>query len=684
MALGSSASTKRASTLAFIAEVDRNSLRKTLRGFGDLRKSVDQFARAEIESARVANQLNRTNAEQKTGVSRLSNEFDELRREMLQASDAADKLDSSLDQAARQRKLSGVAGGGSLRADIGGIGDVETAGRAIGGGLGAAGFTQADRAIATFSELPATIEAVGQLKQALGKDMKLAFDSLKNSIGGAGLGLIGATVALAAAYALASRATAKAKQALAEELEARNEFARIIRTQTSEQIQDRLQEIAIEQEISEAQRTRAEEALKASERQTESLGFLGEGIVRLSDAVNISDSTLDALQAEFDRTSEATSKLTVEQNVLTEALEAQARAARDVSHDFSELGPEFKAAVQDMLGDAFESNDEAVAFAQSILATGKDLFGNAVDQDIIDQLTVARGADLEARAAERDAIKLSTNSIAILRRQREEETEAVLHAQQKRDLARRNQAAREAEAAKQAEQSFNIFQAAAEKFAKLQQQIVQIQQAASAKLAQIASALAAKRAEAAIKFEQALETAAIAGAEARLRIQETLQDAQRRLMRTFNRANLNSIGERDALANLMARQQRDDSEDDAQQAASRASEQQRRAEVERLRIIRQGNANALRTMAQAAQRQAQLAIQAAQTQIAIRQQQMQAETAIMAQFAVSGVRSIQQFVAGALGALGALAGAAGGAGSSSLNSQIDDRIERTFRGGRPF
>ncbi len=663
---------KKTAPLTFKAETDRNSLRRTLRGFADLEKGVDQFKRAEIESARVSQQLSRSNAEQKTGVSRLANEFDELRGEMLQAADAAERLDTSLDQAARQRKISGVAGGSSLRADIGGIGDVETAGRAIGGGLGALGFTQADRAIAVFSELPATIEAVGQLKQAIGKDMKLAFDALKNSIGGAGLGLIGATVALAAAYALASSATAKQKEAKDGELEARNEFARIVRTQTSEQIQERLAEIAVEQEIIQAQKQRAAFALANAQAAREAQGILLQDAIQLADALNISDAALDALKIEAERTANEVGKLATEAEVLGEALGSPILAARELSAQFGEAGPAFKAELKKLLKDGLLGSTidprEFDFLRQLALGLAEPAEGQI---EIADRLKAALGADTLARTLEADVIQVANRQLEISRENRDLEKRAARQAEEEATAA----------AAKQAAKNFNIAQSAAKKFAKLQEEISKIQEATSVKLVQIASALAAKRIEAAIKLEQSLETARRVFAERRLKIQETFQDALFRAQRQFSRSQQTAVGERDALAAHNAALAASDQQEDANRQRDTALRDQRRAEVERLRILRQSLDRQLRTQAAAAARQIRTAIQAAQAQIAIRQQQMQAETAIMAQFAVSGVRSVQLFVAGALGALGALASAAGGAGSSSLNNVIDNRIEQTFGGG---
>ncbi len=631
MALGSSGATKRASTLQFIAEVDRNSLRKTLRGFGDLRKSVDQFARAEIESARVAQQLNRSNAEQKTGVSRLSNEFDELRLEMLQAADAAEKLDSSLDQAARQRKISGVAGGSSLRADIGGIGDVETAGRAIGGGLGALGFSQADRAIAVVSELPATIEAVGQLKQAIGKDMKLAFDALKNSIGGAGLGLIGATVALGVAYALASKATAKRTAAITTELQERQKIFALEATQTRAQILDRLNQLAVERDIAVQQRERAAAAVEDARQFAANQNIFLRNAIKLGDQLNISDSAIEALRAELERTSTEANRLTIEHENLTEALNSEAVAVNTLNETAKQANREREAELKAI-------NENTIAKQQ---------------QHVI------------------------TQALA--------EEEARLHDVRKRDFNRASEQRREAEAAKEFAKNFNIFQAAAEKFAKLQEEISKIQAATAEKIAAIQSRLNEQRIEAQRKFAEDLATAQRAFAERRLKIQETFQDALFRIQRQFSRSQQTAVGERDALAAHNAALAASDQQEDANRQRDTALRDQGRAEVERLRILRQSLDRQLRTQAAAAARQIRTAIQAAQAQIAIRQQQMQAETAIMAQFAVSGVRSVQLFVAGALGALGALASAAGGGsgggGSANLNNAIDRRIETTFGGG---
>ena len=682
--LGSSGTANsRSQTLRFLAEIDRNSLRKTQRGFADLRKNVDQFARAEIESARVSLQLTRSNAEQKTGVTRLSNEFDELRLEMLQASDAAEKLDRSLDQTARQRKVAGIAGGrggGSLRADIGGIGDIETASRAVGGGLGAAGFRQAEVGIAIASEIPASIEAIGQLKQALGKDLKLAFDALKGAIGGAGLGLIGATVALVGAYTLASRATAKATQALAQELEARNEFDRIVRTQTSDQIRERLQEIAIEEEIAEAQRKRAADALNAARAETEAQGTLLEGAIRLADALNISDSQLDALKIEFERTSEIVGTLTTEQENLTRALTSQVVAARDLAAQFGEIGPAFKAELKALVEEGFfgsELTADIARIGQNIARGGG---GGGEDPALVARLQAALAEDIRLRSEEQTAISAAAKHIEALRTQRERETEAVLQAQRKRDFNRRNQQAREAEAAKEAEKNFNILTRATEKFSKLQEDIARIQTATSEKLAAIRDRLNEQRIEAQRKFAEDLATAQRAFAERRLKIQETFQDAMERIQRQFSRSTLQAIGERDALSAHNAAVAAKDQQQDTTRQRDRSLREQARAEVERNRILRQSLDRQLRTQLQAAARQIRTAIQSAQRQIAIRQQQMQVEAAIMAQFAASGVRSVQQFVAGALGALSALSAGGGTRPSNTkkINQQIDSRIEKTI------
>jgi hypothetical protein len=634
---------------------------------------VDQLARAEIESASAAQQINAVNAQQVAGISRLKAEMTDFERLLLETAQAADRLGDELDDATKPR---------SLRADIGGIGDIETASRAVGGGLGAAGFRQAEIGVAIASEIPASIEAIGQLKQALGKDLKLAFDALKNAIGGAGLGLIGATVALVGAYTLASRATAKAKQALAEELEARNEFARIVRTQTGDEIRDRLQEIAIEQEIAEAQRKRAADALNAANFQTEAQGTLLEGAIRLGDALNISDSQLDALKIEFERTSEAANTLTTEHESLTKALTDQRIVAQDLASQFGEVGPALKAELKTLIEEGFfgpELTPEIARIGQRIALTGSE-----ANPEVGARLQAARAEDIRARDEEATAVSAAAKHIQLLRVERERETDAIAFAASKRDFNRASEQARQAEAAKEADQNFNLIQRAAEKFAKIQEDIARIQTATSAKLAAIRDRLNEQRIEAQRKFAEDFATAQRAFAERRLKIQETFHEASFRIQRQFSRSNLQAIGERDALAAFQARIAASDQQDDAKRARDRSLRETGRAERERERLLRQALTRQLRTQAQAAQRQIRTTIQAAQAQIAIRQQQARAELAVMNQFAVQGVRSVQQFVAGALGALGALASSRRTSTSSrsvkQINRVVDDRFEAMMGG----
>ncbi len=639
MVLGSSAATSRAVNLLFTMELDRNSLRKAQRGVAIFKKDLEQFERVQQENVRSLDTQEKAQAQVNREVAKAAAEFgilsvqqENASKGLLKTANAADVAASSLRAATRQSRA---------------FADSEQAIRGLSrtAGLVPGVDPRAGMLAAELASLPREFTRLSASLKALPSQARAA----AASIGVTGLGLGLAIAALAAAALIGARRMEKFKQEFTAVLEGQARYFELVKTGTIASISLQRDATRIELETAQAKKDSFERDLAEVQSRIDA-----------ADRVNLVQSLSRDIPIAGDvagRIRPSVVKDTGERQAAQEQLER-------VNDEIRNLTATLESTERALVSGAvlFNSLDE-----------NQKALNRAREQELV-LINESRIASVAARAAkerERD----------ILFALREEEER--LAATRKRDFNRANEQRREAERAAEAKKQFDLLSRAAQKFAQIQQRIADIQARVSERLAQIAQRAADKRAEIAIRLEQNLRTAAIAGAEARLKIAERFQDARQRLTRTFNRALFNATAERDALAAFLAGQQRDDSEADARQSADRALEQQKRAEAERVRIIRQGNANALRTTALAALRQSQAAVAAARRQISIQNRSLAIQTQTLAVFAVQGTQLVQSFVRNSLGALSALASAAGagGGGSANLNNAIDKRIEQTFGGG---
>ncbi len=587
-------------------EIDEQKIRRANASLDTLKSNLggveNEVKRLDASGSRLSNAMREVDVSFEKAA---ANGVRDLRNELA-------KTGESFDDAGRAAGRFGdkvqASTSSSLRADIGGIGDVETAGRAIGGGLGALGFTQADRAIAVASELPATIEAVGQLKQAIGKDMKLAFDALKNSIGGAGIGLIGATVALGVAYALASSATAKRTAEITTEIQEKQKIFALEATQTRAQILDRLNQLAIERDIAVQQRERAAGAVENAREEAANQNIFLRNAIKLGDQLNISDSSVEALRDELERTTAEANRLTIEHSNLTEALSSEAVAINTLNENAKQANR--------------EREEELRAINENTIA--------------------------------KQQAHITTQALA--------EEEERLHQTRKRDFNRQGDARRGAET----EARLQRLGALRDQIAKTEEasaeRIAQIAERLQNRISDIASAAATQKAETISGAEDARNEAARKGSQSRIEIEETLQETLSRIQRQFGNTEIDARQNRNTVAFDQAKRGAIAAEADAQDTRRKGIRDVERNIAERIRLIDKGEVKKLRIISERAKQQITLAtraaniarnqeVQRANSIITLRHQAIAAELNITRQGVTAIVRTMQDIFSRAIGDL---------------------------------
>lgn len=664
MALGSS-SDRRAATLRFVAETDRNALRRTLVGFGDLKKGIAQFER------QAANQQGFTRAVKQNkalaaSLSQSERATGRAARGVRNYGDAAKRAAGQVDRLERASKefdavSKRVALAGDVQSNLGAVRGLSSLAGAGGlaGGIGAGG------------ELTVLIEELPRLKKSLAGMPETVRAATKELGGGLRVGLAGGIAVATAAIVFFRRQAEKAKQAQITILESQQTAALFARTASDDAIAARQAEIQTQLESARFRQADDEQRLRAQQAQISNRNRTAESILRFNDALGTQDIGLDSIKEKLAQEVAEVERLEAAHNVLTRTLERQrsglvGRGATAEAID----SDEFVSAMRELLKRrSIELGQEILQFPDAEIRA-MTFQGGAVD--------AALANIIRARAAEQVAIDAQSKSLELIRVQRQREDADRLQAQQKRDFNRANADRRAAEAAKEAAKNFNIAQKAAESFAKIQGEIQKITASAAQKAAAIFADGNRKRAELQDRFAEQVANAQRAGQLKRLSLQETFQENLFRLQRQFSRSQQTAVGQRDALAAHNAAIVAADAQSDAKRAQSNSLRDLARAEKERARVRQQALGRSLRLSVEGERRQLQVLASATAQQVNIRQQAMQAETAVMAQFAVQGVGLVQNFVRGALGALSALS--AGGRAATTrtstqqINRQVDSRI----------
>lgn len=114
--------------------------------------------------------------------------------------------------------------------------------------------------------------------------------------------------------------------------------------------------------------------------------------------------------------------------------------------------------------------------------------------------------------------------------------------------------------------------------------------------------------------------------------EEDLADDLLDIQRRFTRENLNAIGDRDALASFLAKQQADQETDDAERAADKEARRRNEAYQRQLRDLSASIENQLRTARAGAQRQLQLEQERYNRELQLKQQALQVEQQQLTQY----------------------------------------------------
>lgn len=633
MALGQSPATQRAATLRFTMQTDINAIRRTRREFQTFLEMSDAFERAQQLSGQTARLVAAGAKVEAEAVQTLNREFASMRNEAMQAEIANEALEQGLEETANSadiaaQKLS------ALTRQTRGFQDAESSISGLVRGVGRIPGVDPGSAI-LVAELAGAPRDLARLSESLGSMREQARAAFSAISGFGGLGLIGAIGALAAASLLATRRQERFIEQLNATIEGQQIYFDVIQEGTRASIAVQQAQNQIELDAALAKRDDAARQQQEAQLALQGQGRLASGAAQIPllgpGITNITNPDLaDALSA-FNRFGKVFDEQQVEverflrtQESLTNALNSNEVAINSENENRKLLNAQLAEQLQ-------QENEAAVARKQAFADAQPGLQRQRVS-DFVGGVSSFFG-------------NLAGGVGGALTGVGEGVT----------DLAGQRQ--------------------------KITDQIADIQFASSQRLARIGEALDAKRVEAAIRLAQKLETARRAFDERRLKAQENFQAAMSRLTRTFNRANLNSIAERDALANFLARQQREDAAADQQEQAARQLTQQKRTERERERIIRQGNTNTLRVALQSAQRQTSLEVQRARQNIAAKQQELQ----VLSIFRQRGLQEVGGFVQGALGLLSRLGSVSatqtvrsGTTSTQQVKNIVDKQIEQTF------
>lgn len=187
---------------------------------------AEQAARGEISTSKLESSLLELGASEKEidrvaqSVVRLGRAFQDADAETIQFQNRLKQID---DDNSRIRNQVGITG------------DVDSALQTGAAGLRTFGGDGAANLVGGAGDIFAVAEGVAQL-QAASKGLPAVLKATVQAIGASGFGLIGATLALAGALAVAQKEYDKARKGLEATLSSQNEYFRLIQTETTESL----------------------------------------------------------------------------------------------------------------------------------------------------------------------------------------------------------------------------------------------------------------------------------------------------------------------------------------------------------------------------------------------------------------------------------------------------------------
>lgn len=368
---------------------------------GDTKKKLDEVRAAQ-------DRLSKEVQASATSTGKATDEYKELIRQLVALKSAETELERQLDltntkYVDRLQLNKSIERFDQTSKDVSLGGDVESNARTIGGAFGAFGLTGAEQGISKLAELPAVIEALPRLKEALGGLPQTIFAAV-DSLGPAGLAFTAfAGVAIAVATALGAEAQKNADKvgALIDNLrELNQEIAN--GSLTTDEAKQRLEE---RNKQLEAETQLLNETQELYDRMFNSLDPLNQAQKKLTDALE------DELSQQINKSTEAVHDYEAEIELLNDRLADGSLAAADAAEAERMLAEERTNALLDQA--AFEGELEELR--QRIADSTKEQI--AREQEAIDRRIAALERELEVLEASGDSSEDVAQRIAEINEQ---------------------------------------------------------------------------------------------------------------------------------------------------------------------------------------------------------------------------------------------------------------------------
>lgn len=288
----------------FRFELQQSDLQRVKRGYRDLQRDVERFE----QTAELRRTERGTRAIQQQGraARAAADDFQIAQRQL-------SRYQQQFDQTSR---------------NVGLAGDVQS-------NLGALSALTGSSEIAVAGEVVALVEELPRLKDAV-SGLPATLSAAASAIGGPGLGLIGATGALLAVYALASQEAERNRQAVAGFLDSQGRAIDLIRTGSQEEIEARQAELEVQRDNA---RARLELVQQQEQNFVNALSPFLLGAAELSASLGVGDQSLRALRDEINEAQNAANDAQRELDVLNQRIgdsEVQARLAAEAEAELAE------------------------------------------------------------------------------------------------------------------------------------------------------------------------------------------------------------------------------------------------------------------------------------------------------------------------------------------------------------
>jgi uncharacterized coiled-coil DUF342 family protein len=238
---------------------DERSAKKAEREVEKLIKSLEDLRK---QAVKTDNQSQLKNIDKNIAALRKSGAAaSDAASDFLKLSDSLKIADERFSQTSRQVALAG---------------DVESGARTVGGALGAFGATGAERGIAQVSEIPAVIEALPRLKEAL-VGLPQTAKAAASALGTKGIGLAAVIVTLSVTVAKVANDIAKQSEIIGGKIEAQAEFFDVLIKGTEEDALARVEQGELELQARRAELDQLNNQISDAKQQVQDAGIIAQG-----------------------------------------------------------------------------------------------------------------------------------------------------------------------------------------------------------------------------------------------------------------------------------------------------------------------------------------------------------------------------------------------------------------------